>query len=205
VIIPLFDPGRFGVVAIGSSTGGPNLVRHIVTGLPADLPIPIIVAQHLPPTFTESFANQLAHESPLAVYHADDGMPVVGGAVYIGRGHKHMRVVRDGPTIRLAIRDEPRELLYKPAADELFASCADVFASRTLAIVMTGIGKDGLVGARRVHARGGVVLTQSRATCAVYGMPRACDEAGLSSASLTPEELRQVVLQLAPSVAAARI
>lgn len=196
---PRFELGQFAAVAIGSSTGGPNLVQAIVTALPADLPVPLFIAQHLPPAFTESFAATLARESPLAVFHAEDGMPALPGAVYLGRGHQHMRVLRKGAKHFLEISPEPKALVFRPSADELLASCAAAYAGRALGIVMTGIGRDGVVGAAKLVAAGGTILTQTRETCAVYGMPRACDEAGLSTASLTPDDLRLAILQLAPS------
>jgi two-component system chemotaxis response regulator CheB len=100
---------------------------------------------------------------------------------------------------RIAISTEPAELLYKPSVDELFSSCAQIYGRKTFGIVMTGIGRDGLIGAGRICAAGGIVLTQSRETCAVYGMPRACVEANLSSAQLDPDALRRTILQLSPN------
>lgn len=196
--IPAFELQRFDVVAIGSSTGGPGLVESIVAGLPADIRVPIIVAQHMPPSFTESFARTLAQSSPLAVFHAEDGLPVVPGTVYVGRGHNHVRVVRQRQGVRLEVNALPTERVYRPSADELFASCAKVYGGKVLGIVMTGIGQDGVVGAQAVVNAGGMVVTQAKSTCVVYGMPRACDEAGLSSANLNPEEIRRTILQLSP-------
>ncbi|MBI1336914.1 MAG: hypothetical protein GC164_08130 [Phycisphaera sp.] len=197
--IPQFDPGRFQVVAIASSTGGPGLVEQIMAGLPADLPVPVLIAQHLPPTFTPLFAQRLATVSPLAVVHAEDRMPIHPGVAYVGVGHQHMRVIAPTRTQRLIeISPEPTALRYRPSADELFRSCATVYGRAVLAVVMTGIGQDGLAGASAVHAVGGVVVTQSAKTCVVYGMPKACDEAGISSASLDPDAIRRTILQLSP-------
>ncbi len=199
-VIPIFEPGRFEVIAIASSTGGPGLLEAIISGLPADLSVPILVAQHLPPTFTPDFARMIDQKGALTVYHAEHGMPVFPGTVYIGEGHKHLRVERgrDGGC-RIVVSPLPSELVYKPSANELFTSCAAVYGSKVLAIVMTGIGTDGLTGAQRVVSSGGMVITQSRSSCVVYGMPRACDEAGLSSASLDPEQIRLALLQFSPS------
>ena len=196
--IPEFEPDRFDVVAIGASTGAPALVQKMLAGLPADLPVSILVAQHMPPMFTESFARAIALESPLAVYHAEQGMAVVPGTVYIGRGRQHLRLSGSRGAARLVVSEEPKELPYKPSADELFRSCVRLYGRKVLAIVMSGIGRDGASGAREVRDAGGVVLTQSEATCAVYGMPRACDREGLSTACLSPEELRLALLQLSP-------
>lgn len=197
---PQFDPDRFRAVTIGSSTGGPTLVQQIIAGLPADLPFPILIAQHLPPNFTRELALTMDRQSPLTVVEAEDGQPVFPGTVYLGPGRQHLRVIK-GPTHRpvIQVNDQPKELLYKPSVDELFLSCAQVYRGKTLGIVMTGIGRDGVLGAKEIVNAGGVILTQSKATCAVYGMPRSCDDAKLSSASLSPEQIRQTIHQLSPS------
>lgn len=200
---PNFPPNRFKAVAIGSSTGGPNLVQQMIAGLPADLPVPILIAQHLPPKFTRDLAVTMDRASALTVIEAEDGQPVFPGTVYLGPGRMHMRVVKNAsnrPVIKIS--DQPAELLFMPSADELFDACAQVYGKRTLGIVMTGIGHDGTLGAKAIVQAGGVILTQTKATCAVYGMPRSCDEAGLSSASLDPEQLRQAIHQLSPSFSA---
>lgn len=197
--IPLFDLGRFDAVAIGSSTGGPGLVERIVMGLPADLPVPIFVAQHMPPTFTESFAARIQLGSALTVVHAEDQMPVLPGTVYVGRGHQHLRTRRVGSTrVLLEVTKEPDQLVFKPSVDELFCSCARVYGAATLAVVLTGIGHDGTQGAKAVRESGGAVLTQSADTCAVYGMPRSCVEAGVSNAQLNPDQICRAILQLSP-------
>lgn len=197
---PQFDPHRFGVVAIGSSTGAPNLILHIITRLPADLPVPILIAQHLPPRFTADLAVSINRDAPLTVVEAEDGQPVFPGTVYLGKGRVHLRVIKHpgrAPTIQIS--DKPENLVYKPSVDQLFASCAKVYGRKTLGIVMTGIGRDGVKGAADIVNAGGVIVTQSKPTCAVYGMPRACDEAGLSTASLSPEQIRDLIHQLSPS------
>jgi len=198
--IPAFELGRFAAVAIGASTGAPAQVEEIIRGLPADLPVPIFIAQHMPPTFTKSFANRLNCAGPLTVVHAEDGMPVLPATVYVGVGHQHLRVRRGGAgRARVEVAKQPKELVYKPSVDELFLSCVEVYRNRVLAIVLSGIGSDGTKGARQIHRLGGVVLTQAAQTCVVYGMPRSCDAAGVSAAQLNPEQLRQAILQLSPN------
>ncbi len=186
-------------MAIGSSTGGPKLLEEIITGLPADLPMPIFIAQHLPPMFTETLANRMDRNSALSVFHAEQGMPVLPGSVYVARGREHMRVKRtagSAPTIQIS--SEPAHLVFKPSVDELFESCAEVYGRRTLGIVLTGIGYDGTIGARAIHNAGGTILTQSAQTCAVYGMPKSCFEAGYSTAQLDIDRIRRAILQLSP-------
>lgn len=200
---PQFEPNRFDVVAIGSSTGGPNLVQQMIAGLPADIPLPILIAQHLPPKFTHDLAISMDQRSALTVVEAEDGMPVFPGTVYLGQGRMHMRVkISSGKRITIRISDEPTDLTYKPSVDELFDSCVEVYGRSVLGIVMTGIGRDGTKGATRIVKAGGVILTQSQATCAVYGMPRSCDDAGLSTASLDPEGIRKTIHKLSPSYGA---
>jgi len=182
------------------------LLEQMVAGLPADLPVPILLAQHLPPTFTVQFAAQLDRAGPLTAVEAETGMPLLAGVLYVGRGREHLRVRgRPGAALseaRLEVSPEPVELPFKPSADELLRSCARVFGGGTLAVILTGIGRDGTAGAKAVHEAGGMVLTQSQATCAVYGMPRSCVEAGVSDAALGPEEIGRALLQLSPTCGA---
>jgi len=174
-------------------------VERMLAGLPADLPLPLFIAQHLPPHFTISFTAQIGRVSPLTAVHAEDGMPVHPGTVYVAPGRQHMRVIQppSGPP-QLEINTNPAYLSFKPSADELFRSCAKVYGAKTLAIVLTGIGHDGTEGARAVIDAGGIVLAQNEETCAVYGMPRSVAEAGFASAILTPDEIRRAILQLSP-------
>jgi len=198
--IPNIKPAQFNAVAIGSSTGAPTLLQEMICRLPADLPMPILIAQHLPPKFTRELALIMDQSAAMTVIEAQDGMPVLPGTAYVGPGRQHLRVVKaPGQRPRLEVSEQPTELLYKPSVDQLFESCAQVYGQGVLGIVMTGIGRDGVLGARQIVDAGGVILTQSKASCAVYGMPKTCDEAGLSSASLDPEGLRQAIHQLSPS------
>jgi two-component system chemotaxis response regulator CheB len=201
--IPELDPRRYDVLAIGSSTGGPGVVETILSNLPADLPVPVLLAQHMPPTFTASFAHRLGLISPLTVVHAQDGMPLLPGTVYVGVGHQHMRVVRKGLRQQIEISPEPVRLVYKPSVDELFASCASVYRGRVIGVVLTGIGRDGTQGAQAIHAAGGIILSQLGSTCAVFGMPRSIEEAGLSAARLSPAAIAKALLQLSPMHAGA--
>lgn len=197
--IPRFDADRFAAVAIGSSTGGPGLLNLIASGLPADLPFPIFIAQHLPPSFTQLLAQQLAASSPLAVVHAQHDMRVLPGVIYLAQGRRHMRVKLGlGRKVYIDISDQPAELFYKPSVDELFTSVAAVYGRRSLGVIMTGIGQDGTRGAGAIHEAGGVIVTQSQKTCSVYGMPRSCDEAGLSDAQLDPPDICTLIRQFSP-------
>lgn len=186
------DPREhFDAIGIAASTGSPQWVEHIVTALPPDLPCPVFVALHLPPSFTASFARSVGHKAAIHVIEAEDGMPVLPGTVYIGRGHQHLRVIPGRGVMRthVQVNANPKQLLFRPSGDELLRSMADLYKKRTLGIVLSGIGRDGLEGARAVKAEGGTIWTQTRQSCVIYGMPRACDEAGLSDLSLSPQSI----------------
>jgi len=196
---PQFRVDQFDAVAIASSTGGPQLVEQILCGLPADLSVPVLIAQHMPETFTQTMSLRIGNLAAIGCYHAEEDMPVHAGVAYIGRGGNHMRAERKGKRVSLQISPEPTSRCYKPSADELFESSTQTWPGRVLAIVLTGMGKDGVEGAERVVADGGTVITQTKESCVIYGMPKACDEAGLSSASLTIPEIIEMLLQLSPS------
>lgn len=197
--LPMFESGRFHVAAIGSSTGGPGLLREIISGLPADISFPILIAQHLPQLFTLQLSQQMANESALVVVHAQDGMEVLPGAVYVAPGRMHMRVKKNhfGKTV-IEINDKPAGLFFKPSVDELLTSVAARYGRQSLGIIMTGLGHDGTLGATAIKQQGGIIVTQNQASCSVYGMPRSCDEAGLSDASLDPGNIRCLLQQFSP-------
>lgn len=197
--------GRFRIVAIASSTGGPGLVENIIASLPADLSVPILVGQHLPAHFTPGFATRMDQRGALSVFHAESGMRVLPGSVYVGAGGNHLRVQRAGISrpVALDVSPLPANLLFKPSADEMFRSCAEVYGAAVLAIVMTGIGRDGSVGARAVRDAGGMIITQSAESCAVYGMPKSCVDAGLSDLQLDPQGIARAILRLSPDHAGA--
>lgn len=180
-------------VGIAASTGSPQWVEHILTGLPADLSVPVFVALHLPPTFTTSFSQSVGHRAAVTVVEAEDGMPVLPGTAYVGRGHQHLRVVRGSGAMRthVQVSRKPESLLYRPSGDELLRSLAEVYGPGTLGVVLSGMGKDGMLGAQAVKRAGGSIWTQTAETCVIYGMPKACDEAGLSDRRLTPEAIRE--------------
>lgn len=182
------------VVAIGVSTGGPPAVQSILSRLPADFSATILIAQHMPKAFTGPFAKRLDSLSPLRVSEAVDGAPMLPGAVYVAPGGSHLRVRREGLKCSVEVSSEPASSLYKPSANELLASVAEVVGDRALGVMLTGMGNDGLEGARRLKAEGGRLLAQSDATCVVYGMPKAVVDAGLADEVVDLEEMPSAVL-----------
>lgn len=174
------------LVVVGVSTGGPFALQEVLPALPADFPAPIAIVQHMPPHFTRSLAERLDALCALEVREAEPGMRLAPGRVVLARGGLHLTLRRnplDGGLLA-ALAEEPAELLHRPSVDVLFRSAAEVVGAPTLAVVMTGMGRDGLEGARALRAAGARVLAQDEASSVVYGMPRAVVEAGLAEAAL---------------------
>jgi two-component system chemotaxis response regulator CheB len=173
--------GRVDLIAIGVSTGGPTALAELLPGLPATLPVPIVVVQHMPPMFTKILAERLDTKSDLRVREGDDGLRLSPGTVYIAPGDRHMEVASRE---RLRTYDGPHENSCRPSVDPLFRSAAASFGPGVLAVVMTGMGRDGLRGAEDVALAGGHIVVQDEATSVVWGMPGFVARAGLADASL---------------------
>jgi two-component system chemotaxis response regulator CheB len=170
-----------GVVVIGVSTGGPSALEAMLPALPGDFPAPILIVQHMPKLFTGALAERLNRLCRLTVREAADGEAIRAGGIWLAPGDSHMEIA-PGNTIRL--HHGPMLNSCKPSVDYLFRSAAQVQGSATLAVILTGMGSDGLGGAEAVHAAGGTVLAQDEATSAVWGMPGRVTRAGLAHAVL---------------------
>ncbi len=188
----------FAAVAIGISTGGPNALGELIPALPADLPVPVLIVQHMPAGFTASLAQHLARRSKIQVKEAEDGEPIRPGTAYIAPGGRHMvlRRLPDGGLI-VGINDLAPVNSCRPSVDVLFRSMAAQVDGPVLAVVMTGMGMDGCDGVRTLKRRSGHCLTQTEQTCVVYGMPLAVDEAGLSDERVPLEQLARRISSLA--------
>ncbi len=177
---PASAPGRYEVVAIASSTGGPVALQQVLTRLPADFPLPLLLVQHMPASFTPAFAQRLDQQCAIEVREAADGDRLAPGRAYLAPGGRQMRIEQQQGEVRVRIEEGPAGLNYKPCADLTFASLAGVFGSRVLAAVLTGMGADGREGARRLKADGATVWAQDEDSCVIFGMPAAVIDAGIT-------------------------
>ena len=171
---------RINVVAIGTSTGGPPALQAIIPLLPKNLPVPVTVVQHMPPTFTKSLAERLDSLSQVSVKEAENGEPLKAGMVYIAPGGKHMTIKSRATGNEILLSDEPSTTLHRPAVDIMVKSVAETYGSNVLGVILTGMGSDGLEGMRLVKQKGGSVYAQSESSCVVYGMPRVVVESSLA-------------------------
>jgi len=169
------------IVVIGVSTGGPNALAEVIPALPAGLPVPVLIVQHMPPVFTRLLAERLQSRSALKVKEAAEGDEICAGTVYIAPGDYHMAVGNELSGRRIHLNRDTPENSCRPAVDVLFRSVAARYGAGTLAVVMTGMGQDGLRGAESVREAGGEVLAQDEATSVVWGMPGFVARAGLAS------------------------
>jgi len=186
----------YDIVVIGISTGGPQALKLLIPQLPADFSVPIAIVLHMPVGYTELYARKLNEQSALNVIEAQGGEVVTPGTVYIAPAGRHLTLRRNSAQKVVTYLDvRPLDTPYRPSVDSLFHSAADVYGSRVLGIVMTGMGSDGREGSAWIKAKGGTVLTEAEASCVVYGMPRSIVEAGLSDAEVRLDRMAQAVLE----------
>ncbi len=172
------------VVVIGASTGGPAALVEVLSRLPVDFPAPIMLVQHMPPTFTRFLAQRLNAQTPLTVMEAADGQAVEPGVVYVAPGDFHLTVTRRHGSVLTVLDQAPPQHSHRPAADVLFRSAAETYGPRALALVLTGMGQDGLRGSEEITRVGGRALVQDEATSVVWEMPGVVAGAGLADAVL---------------------
>ena len=187
------------VVAIGVSTGGPAALDVLLPALPANFPLPVLIVQHMPELFTRLFAERLDSRCNLRVREASESDPVCAGTIYIARGNWHLETLAaslPGAPPTLCLNQGPLENHCRPAVDVLFRSVARVYGSRVLAVVLTGMGSDGLIGCRMVREQGGSVLAQDQASSTVWGMPGAVAGAGLAHKVLPLDAIAPEILRI---------
>lgn len=168
------------IVAIGCSTGGPNALADVFATLPGDLPVPIVIVQHMPPMFTRLLAERLSARFAIRVHEASSGCLLEPGQAWIAPGDHHMTVVRDANQTRLLLNQDPPENSCRPAVNVLLRSMADCYGRNSLTVILTGMGQDGLRGCEAIRGVGGQVVAQDEATSVVWGMPGFVVRAGLA-------------------------
>ncbi len=184
------------VLGIGVSTGGPQALRNLIPALPANFPVPILVVLHMPVGYTEMYAQRLNQASALEVVEAREGDLLRAGTVFIAPAGRHMTVTRGDDGFRVHLDLRPFDTQHRPAVDVLFRSLAENFQQRTVGLVMTGMGADGVLGAAHIKANGGQVITEAESSCIVYGMPKAVVEAALSDRAVPLEDLPRTLLEM---------
>jgi len=185
---------RIEVLAIGVSTGGPNALAQLIPELPASLPVPVVIVQHMPPMFTKLLADHLSGSSKLPVREAAAGEILASGHVWIAPGDHHLVVARAGGGVELRVNQAPHENSCRPSVDVLFRSVAEVYGEHALAIVLTGMGQDGLIGATWIKERRGTVLVQDEASSVVWGMPGYVARAGLADRVLPLDAIARTIV-----------
>lgn len=181
------------LVMIGTSTGGPQALHRVLAALPADLAAPVTIVLHIPIGYTDAIAQRLDRVSPLHVVEATEGLVLSPGQVVLARGGAHLRVVRREGALRAEVSPVPVRM-FTPSVDELFLSGVRAVGARALGVVLTGMGDDGLEGARAIAAAQGRLLVESATTCVVHGMPRSIDEAGLGAISVPLDDIASEIV-----------
>ena len=182
------------ILAIGASTGGPPVLQHILEGFPSDFPVPIIIAQHMPKLFTQSFAQRLDACSPIKVKEAEERELLKPGVALLVPGDTHAEVKRRGRDVIVEFVKDPK-YIYRPSVDLLLQSTAVAYESRAVGVILTGMGNDGLEGMKELKRRKGFVIAQNEETCVVYGMPRAVVSAGLADLVLPVDKISEEIIR----------
>jgi two-component system chemotaxis response regulator CheB len=181
--------GKIELLVVAASTGGPVAMQYVLSKIPAECPIPILLVQHMPPNFTKSFAERLNLLCSINVREARDGDVLQPGTALLGPGAMQMQVKQVAGERRIALRPKQSGEIYSPSVDITFDSLAEVFVGHVLAVVLTGMGADGKAGAMKLRQRGAQIWAQDEATSTIYGMPKAIAEAGLADHTYSLEEI----------------
>lgn len=186
--------GTHDIVVIGVSTGGPPVVQKILSALPANFPACILVAQHMPATFTGPFAKRLDSVCQISVTEAVNGDKIQNGHAYVCPGGKHIGIQMRGPLPEVLVTTEPTSALYKPSVNVLMETAGNGLGRRVLGVMLTGMGSDGCEGAKVLKQRGGYLIAQNEASCVVYGMPKAVVDAGLADQILDVDDIAKAIM-----------
>ncbi|HEV7180694.1 MAG TPA: chemotaxis response regulator protein-glutamate methylesterase [Candidatus Baltobacteraceae bacterium] len=187
---------RYQCVAIGTSTGGPVALSHVIPYLPANFPLPIVIVQHMPLGFTRPLADRLNSQSKITVHEASNGMVLEPGTALVVPSGKQVSLRRSLGETEVRLVDDDGSSLHVPSVDSMTGQVADVYGPAAIGVILTGMGQDGVRGLRRLKDRGGYVLGQDEATCVVYGMPRAAAKEGLVDRAAPLDEIAGIITDL---------
>lgn len=194
---------RSDIVLIGISTGGPNALAKLLPSLPANFPVPILIVQHMPALFTQSLASSLDKKSNLKVKEAEDGETILAGSVYIAPGGRHMKLTSMlNRTSIVSVNDDPPENNCRPSVDYLFRSVANHFPGNVTAVIMTGMGSDGVLGLRLLKRKDTYIIAQDEASCVVFGMPGEAIKAGIVDVTVPLDQIAETINRSVKSVRA---
>ena len=189
----LHESAPIDILAIGTSTGGPNALAQVLPALQGEFPVPIVIVQHMPPLFTRLLSERLNKQSQITIHEGEPGRVLEPGQAWIAPGDYHMVVERRGTSVQLAMNQDPQENSCRPAVDVLFRSVAKTFGANVLAVVLTGMGSDGVRGSQLIHEKGGQILVQDEATSVVWGMPGQVASAGQADAIIPLGSMAQEI------------
>ena len=194
VVMTSMGNGSKKLVAIGTSTGGPQALQQVITRLPGNLPCGVVVVQHMPAGFTKALAERLDTISQVSVKEAEDGDVIEPGHVYIAPGSHHLRVREDGSNRRIVLGQDPPVGNHRPAVNVMYDSVASI-GKNLVAVIMTGMGCDGCEGMKKIKAAGGYSIAQDESTCVVYGMPKAVVDAGMADEIKPVQNIAQAIVE----------
>jgi len=192
---PLLKASSDKIVAIGTSTGGPSALINIFKKFPEKFPSPVLVVQHMPEGFTAAFSKRLNDSSNLEVKEAEDGDDVLPGHGYVAPGHSHMNIVRKGDRYKIRVFKSDKVSGHMPSIDVLFDSVAELAGDRSVAVIMTGMGKDGSEGLLKIREKGGYTIAQNEETSVVYGMNRVAVEIGAVNEIVTLSDITAKIVK----------
>ena len=195
-IAPPISGKKYKLLAIGTSTGGPVALQKVLTGLPKNFPLPIIIVQHMPAAFTKAFAERLNTLCQISIKEASDGDVLSPGCAYLAPGGRQMMLDGTENASKIKILDDNSDrIAFKPSVDISFGSAAKIFSGSVLGVILTGMGSDGREGSRMLKEKGATIWAQDEATSVVYGMPQAVANAGISEQSLPIDKISTAILR----------
>jgi two-component system chemotaxis response regulator CheB len=192
-----FATQKVAFVAIGASTGGPRAIQAILTNLPEGLPTPFVVAVHMPQAFTGAFAERLNGICKLTVKEAENGEPIKAGQVLLTPGGRQTKIRKKGVVeTYVEVSEEPRDAIYKPSVDVTMISVAESYPGRSMGVILTGMGHDGVAGMKLIKEKGGKTIAQDEESCTVYGMPKAVVDAGLADKVVSLDKMAAEIVNM---------